>query len=163
MIGAGPGWPANRERMKVKTVVRTKVTGVAESHSLTLLKVRDLVDVSDEPPERGGTNEGFAPTEMFLGSLAACTNVITHKIAKKHGIPVDGLNIVVDSEFNRLGVTLQEEVKVPFPQLRLEIRIATSADDTQLEILKQELRMYCPVSRMIEQAGTKLDTQWIVE
>ena len=67
--------------MKPKTVVRTRVAGTAESHSVTVLKVRDLVDVSDEPPERGGTNEGFAPTEMFLGSLAACTSVITHKIA----------------------------------------------------------------------------------
>lgn len=68
---------------KPKTFVRTRVSGVAESHSLTVLKTRDLVDVSDEPPERGGTNEGMAPTELFLASLVACSNVISHKIAKK--------------------------------------------------------------------------------
>jgi len=146
--------------MKLKTKVRTKVSGTAESHSVTVLKVRDLVDVSDEPPERGGTNEGFAPTEMFLGSLAACTNVITHKVAKKHGIQIDSLDILVDAEFNRLGVTLQEEVELPFPELVLDIRIKTSANDSQFKILKKELSMFCPVSKMIEQAGTNIDTRW---
>lgn len=146
--------------MKPKTVVRTRVSGTAESHSITVLKVRDLVDVSDEPPERGGTNEGFAPTEMFLGSLAACTNVITHKIAKQHGIHIDSLDIHVDAEFNRLGVTLQEEVDLPFPEIVLDIKIKTSADDSQFEVLQRELPMFCPVSKMIEQAGTKIDTRW---
>jgi len=146
--------------MKPKTVVRTRVAGTAESHSVTVLKVRDLVDVSDEPPERGGTNEGFAPTEMFLGSLAACTSVITHKIAIRHGVQIDSLDILVDAEFNRLGVTLQEEVDLPFPELKLDIKIGTSADNSQLEMLKQDLPKFCPVSKMIEQAGTIIETRW---
>ncbi len=41
--------------IKMNPYVRQVVRGTAESHSLTLLKTRDLVDVSDEPPERGGT------------------------------------------------------------------------------------------------------------
>ena len=40
--------------IKMLPYVRQVVTGTAESHSLTLLKMRDLVDVSDEPEERGG-------------------------------------------------------------------------------------------------------------
>lgn len=149
--------------MKVKTVVRTRVDGVAESHSRTLLKTRDLVDVSDEPPERGGTNEGFAPTEMFLASLAACTNVITHKVAKKYDIAIDELDVHVEAEFNRLGVTLQEEVDLPFPEILLGIRIRTDATPGKLEQLKTELPMFCPVSKMIEQAGTCLTTEWSIE
>lgn len=41
--------------IKMKPYVRQVVTGVAESHSLALLKTRDLFDISDEPEERGGT------------------------------------------------------------------------------------------------------------
>ena len=148
--------------MQTKTVVKARLTGVAESHSLTLLKVRDLVDVSDEPEIRGGTNEGFAPTEMFLGSLAACSNVITHKIAKKHGIEIDSLEIGVDAEFNRLGVTLTEEIALPFPRILLEFKIGTSADEAAIETLKSELPKFCPVAKMIEGAGTEIVSTWIV-
>ncbi len=148
--------------MKVKTTVRVKVSGEAESHSLTLIKTRDLVDVSDEPPERGGTNEGLAPTEFFLASLVACSNVISHKIAKKNSIQLNSLEISLDAGFNRLGVTLQEEVDLPFPDIKLRIEINTDASAEQLEILKRDLPRYCPVSKMIEQAGTKIDTEWLV-
>ncbi len=68
-------------KVKPKSVVSQKIHGVAESHCRTLLKTRDLIDVSDEPLERGGTNEGFAPTEFMLAGLVACTNVILHRIA----------------------------------------------------------------------------------
>ncbi|RLA32404.1 MAG: hypothetical protein DRR11_08375 [Gammaproteobacteria bacterium] len=152
----------NDVNIKSKTFVRAKVSGVAESHSLTLIKARDLVDVSDEPPERGGTNEGLAPTELFLASLVACSNVISHKIAKKNSIQLNSLEISLDAGFNRLGVTLQEEVDLPFPDIKLRIEISTDATAEQLEILKRDLPRYCPVSKMIEQAGTKIDTEWVV-
>ena len=47
-------------KVKIKPIVSYHLSGEAESHSRTLLKARDLIDVSDEPEERGGTNEGFA-------------------------------------------------------------------------------------------------------
>jgi uncharacterized OsmC-like protein len=152
----------NDVKIKTKTFVRAKVSGVAESHSLTLIKARDLVDVSDEPPERGGTNEGLAPTELFLASLVACSNVISHKIAKKNSIQLNSLEISLDAGFNRLGVTLQEEVDLPFPDIKLRIEISTDATAEQLKILKRDLPRYCPVSKMIEQAGTKIETEWVV-
>ena len=153
----------NNMKSKPKTFVRTKLSGVAESHSLTLLKARDLVDVSDEPAERGGTNEGFAPTEFFLAALVACSNVVSHKIAKKNGIHLESLDVALDAGFNRLGVTLQEEVDLPFPDIKLRIEASTDATPEQLEILKNDLPKYCPVSKMIEQAGTKIETEWIVK
>ena len=149
-------------KVKPKTLVRAKLSGVAESHSLTLLKARDLVDVSDEPIERGGTNEGLAPTEFFLAALIACSNVITHKIAKQNGIKLESMKISLDAGFNRLGVTLQEEVDLPFPDIKLSIEVTTDAADEQLEILKRDLPRFCPVSKMIAQAGTRIDTEWIV-
>ena len=147
---------------KVKTVVRVKMTGVAESHSLTLLKTRDLVDVSDEPAERGGTNEGLAPTEFFLAGLVACSNVISHKIAKQNGIKLEALAISLDAGFNRLGVTLQEEIDLPFPDMKLRIEVTTDASQEQMAILRRDLPRFCPVSKMIEQAGTVIDTEWVV-
>lgn len=148
--------------VKTKNLVRVKLSGAAESHSLTLLKTRDLVDVSDEPAERGGTNEGMAPTEFFLASLIACSNVIAHKIARKNDIQLQALDISLDAGFNRLGVTLQEEIDLPFPDIKLCIKITTDASEEQLQILQRDLPRFCPISKMIEQAGSKIDTEWVV-
>jgi len=148
--------------VKPKSVVRYKISGSAESHSRTLLKVRDLVDVSDEPEERGGTNEGFAPTEFFLGSLLACSNVISHKIAKKNDINLESFELSMDTGFNRLGVTLQEEIDLPFSDIKLRIEATTDASDDKLEILKRDLPRYCPIAKMIEAAGTSIATEWII-
>ncbi len=147
--------------VKPKSIVRYSISGSAESHSRTLLKVRDLVDVSDEPEERGGTNEGFAPTEFFLASLLACSNVISHKIAKKNGINLDSFELSMDIGFNRLGVTLQEEIDVPFTGIKLRIEATTDATDDKLEILKRDLPRYCPIAKMISAAGTPIETEWV--
>ena len=149
--------------IRMKPYVRQIVTGTAESHSLTLLKTRDLVDVSDEPEERGGTNEGMSPTEFFEGSLVACTNVISHKVAKKNGINLMSYHITLDAGFNRHGVMLKEEVDLPFEDMILTIEVTTDATDDEMEVLAKELAMYCPISKMIIAAGTKLETKWIIK
>ncbi len=149
-------------KAKVKTTVRTKVSGEAESHSRTLLRSRDLIDVSDEPEVRGGTNEGFAPTEMALAALIACTNVISHKIAKKNGIEIISIAFDLDAEFNRLGVTLEEEIDIPFPEVLMTIKLSTNASDSELEVLKRDLPKYCPVSKVFVQSGSNVLTQWVI-
>jgi putative redox protein len=146
--------------IKMKPYVRQVVTGTAESHSLTLLKTRDLVDVSDEPEERGGTNEGMSPTEFFEASLIACTNVISHKVAKKNGVNLMSYHITLDAGFNRYGVMLKEEVELPFEDMIMTIDVTTDASDEAMDLLAKELAMYCPISKMIIAAGTKLDITW---
>ena len=148
---------------KQKVSVRTKLSGESESHSRTLLRCRDLIDISDEPEVRGGTNEGLAPTEMALGALIACTNVITHKIAAKNGIDIVDIQFDLDAQFNRLGVTLQEEVMVPFPEILLDIELTTSASDEQLSILKSDLDKYCPVAKVFAASGSNIVTNWSIK
>ena len=153
---------AEHMKIKSKLIVHQKVHGVAESHCRTVLKTRDLIDVSDEPVERGGTNEGFAPTEFMRAGLVACTNVILHRIAAKHGVEIEDMSIAVDASFDRRGVTLQEEIDIPYPEIRLMIELTTRASDNELAPLKQELRRYCPVSKVISQSGTAIIEEWTV-
>lgn len=147
---------------KLLRSARTRLSAEAESHSRTVLKTRDLIDVSDEPEARGGTNEGFAPTEMALASLMACSNVITHKIAKKNGVEILSLDLEVDAEFTRLGVMLEEEIDVPFPEILLTINLTTTADDAAVNILKSDLPKYCPVAKVFSQAGSNVISKWNV-
>jgi len=146
--------------IKMKPYVRQVVSGTAETHSLTLLKTRDLIDVSDEPEERGGTNEGMSPTEFFEASLVACSNVISHKVAKKIGVNLMSMHITLDAGFHRYGVMLKEEIDLPFEDMILTFDVTTDASDEKMELLAKELAMYCPISKMIVAAGTKLETVW---
>jgi len=147
-------------KIKFKPVVTYRMRGVAESHSATALYVRDLIDVSDEPLERGGTNEGFAPTEFVLAGLVACTNVISHKIAKANDFSIESMEINAEAQFNRMGVTLGEHVKVPFPEIKLIIDVVTEATKVQQEKLMADLPRFCAVSNIIRQSGTKIIEQW---
>lgn len=148
------------QNIKLKPVVTYRLTGVAESHSATVLKTRDLMDVSDEPIARGGTNEGFAPTEFVLGGLAACTNVISHKIAENAGFSIDELVVDVEAQFNRLGVNLRDHIRVPFPEIKLSIRVVTDATVEQRATLKRDLPKFCAIANIIRESGTKVIEDW---
>lgn len=148
------------QHIKLKPIVTYRLTGEAESHSATALRTRDLMDVSDEPLARGGTNEGFAPTEFVLGGLAACTNVISHKIAANAGFTIDELVVDVEAKFNRMGVNLQDQIRLPFPEIKLSIRVVTSASQDQREILMNDLPKYCAIANIIRESGTQLTEDW---
>ncbi len=148
--------------VKPKLQVRMKLAGECPSHSRTDVTVRDVKVTVDEPVERGGTNQGPSPTETLMASLIACTNVITHKVAEKNGVHLHAMRVRLEADFDRRGVTLQEEVDVPFPAATLYIDITTDADDAAVAKVKRELAMFCPVSKVIRGSGTRLEEVWTV-
>ena len=148
--------------VKEKTVVTYKFTAEAASHSRTDVKVRDVSVVIDEPVERGGTNQGLAPTETLMASLLGCTNTIFHKCAHKHGVRVKKLGMRLEGQLDRRGVTLQEEIDVPFPAMTLYVDLVTDAPEAAVEAAKSDLHRFCPVSKVIRACGTDLQEVWTV-
>ena len=124
------------------------------------MSVRDLRFSIDEPVERGGTNTGPTPTDTALAALVACTNVIGHKCAKKHGVDIGNLTINARCEFDRRGVTLEEAIDVPFTKIDLQIQCNGEATQIQLDALAKEVAEYCPLSKLFRQAGTELNDEW---
>ena len=148
--------------VKPKTTVQQRIVATCPTHSRTDLRVRDLESVIDEPEERDGTNLGFTPTETLIASLIGCTNVISHKIAHKHGIAFDDMTIQADATFDRRGASLMEEIGVPFPKIVLTIDVRTDASDADMEKVRTELPKFCPVSKVIREAGTVIEEVWNV-
>src|SRR5918994_7701263 len=107
--------------VKQKTVVTQRLQGRCTSHSRTDVTVRDRAMIIDEPVERGGTNQGFTPTETLMASLIGCTNVITHKVAAKNGVVIKSMNVRLEAEFDRRGVMLEEELERAFSAVTLTI------------------------------------------
>ena len=79
--------------VREKTSVTQHIHGNCSSHSRTEISVLDVWSIIDNPRERDGTNMGPTPTEMIVSALIACTNVISHKCAKKHGVDFKAMTI----------------------------------------------------------------------
>lgn len=146
--------------LREKTIVKLRTQGDGLSHSRMDVTIRDLTFSIDEPEARGGTNMGPAPTEAALAALAGCTNVIGNKCAGKLGVDIGHLSIEVTCEFDRRGVTLEEEIDVPFVALRQVVTSDGTATEEDLSRVASNVAKYCPLSKLFEQSGTALETIW---
>lgn len=143
-----------------KTTVTLRAAAECPSHSLANVSVDGLEMVIDEPVVRGGTNLGPTPTATALAALIGCTNVIGHKCAKKLGVDIGHLKISAACEFDRRGVTLQEEINVPFTKIILDVEVNGGASVDEILQVAQEVSKFCPLSKLYRQAGTDIEERW---
>lgn len=148
--------------VKEKTTVTQRLHADCPTHSRTEVIVRDVRTVIDEPKERDGTNMGPTPTETLVAALVACTNVIGHKCAHKHGVDFEKMFIDAETLFDRRGTQLLEEIEVPFPKIRLVINVTTNASEGSIEKVKADLHRFCPVAKVIRNSGTQIEEVWNV-
>ncbi len=148
--------------VKQKTTVTMKMSATCPHHARSDISVRDLESVIDEPTERGGTNLGFTPTETMVAALIGCTNVITQRISEGYDLHIDVMEIDVEADFDRRGVMLQEDVKVPFPHMTLNIDIKSPNDPADFEKVKADLQKFCPIAKVIRESGTVIDENWTI-
>ena len=145
-----------------KSIRTVNMSATCPTHARTDLMVRDVEMVIDEPLARGGTNLGFSPTETFMASLVGCTNVIIHSIANKMEVEIANMDIDIVYDFAFLGARVIEEVALPFPEIRMTINLTTDATTEQLDQIKKDLARFCPVAKMIRNAGCNIVETWNV-
>ena len=146
--------------VKMKTTVKLRSSATCPSHSRADVSVRDLHMAIDEPTERGGTNAGPTPTDTALAALIGCTNVIGHKCAKSLGIDIGQLQIDIACDFDRRGVTLAQEIDVPFVSIVQTVTADGPASAAELQTVATEVEKYCPLSKLFVAAGTNVETTW---
>lgn len=145
---------------RMKTIVQLKAEADCPSHSRADIAIRDLAFSIDEPLERGGSNSGPTPTDTALAALIGCNNVIGHKCANKLGIDVGHMKITATCAFDRRGVTLSEEIAVPFQKIDLDIEVDGRASEDEIKALADEVQKYCPLSKLFREAGTEIVENW---
>ena len=143
--------------------VTIKLTSVCPSDTLTRVKARKFDIVIDEPPSNHGADLGPQPLEYLLGSLAGCTNVIVHKICNERGITLLDMEVDVAGLLDTRGISGQEKIRVPFPEMRLIVRGKTRNSPADIEILKEELAWRCPVKVIIRESGSEFKEDWQIE
>lgn len=149
-------------KIRPKKIWTMRLDGDCLSGTRTDVSARGLSTTIDEPVDRGGTNTGLMPVETLMAALAGCTNVITHKIARANDIEIRDMSVRVDATMDSIGTALVQEIDTPFPEVTIRIAITTPADDAKLAVLKTDLPRFCAVSKVLQQAGTKVTEVWTV-
>lgn len=144
-------------------IVRRKRVTVSNDGSM--MAVHDYGEfgdfVTDEPVAHGGSGEGPSPLQAVLGALCGCESVTFHRTAAEMGFSYEGIEF--DAEFSidirgRLGV---RGVRQHFQTVRVQATVNTAESTERLAEVVEETEARCPVYNLINDAGVKLQVQWV--
>ena len=96
--------------LTMKTTVEIRAKAENSTHSASEVQLRDLVQVIDEPTER--------------------------------------------------GITLSEEIEVPFESIDLRVISNGTASYEQLQAVKAEVAKFCPVAKLFKNTGPRINESW---
>lgn len=72
--------------------------------------------ISDQPVEKGGSDKGMTPPELFLGSLGACAAFYAAQYLNARSLPSEGLSVRVEANLAKQPSRLDAfriEIDVP--------------------------------------------------
>ncbi len=99
----------------------------------------------DGPPNLGGHNLGFRPTQLLLAAVGGCSAIDVVMILKKQKQKIDSFEIEVDGEKEKVEeYSLFRNITIHF-KLKGEIELEKAQRAVQLSIEK-----YCSVSKTLE-------------
>ena len=64
-------------------------------------------------------------------------------------------------DFDRRGVTLEEEIDVPFEKIALKVETSNAVSQNELDSLAAEVAKFCPLSKLFRQGGTIIEEEWV--
>jgi uncharacterized OsmC-like protein len=103
---------------------------------------------TDAPVDNEGKGESFSPTDLVATALAACMATIMGIAAKRHAIPLEGMEISTTKEMStdspRRIVALKSKITVPLP-----------GDHPQRKLL-EAAALGCPVHHSLDPRIEKL-------
>lgn len=106
------------------------------------LAVRGHELYTDQPVDGGGDDTAPTPTELFLGSLAACVAFYAERYLRRRGLSTEGLKVDCDWTWAHEPIRVGEiQIKVHAPGLPADL------SDTFERLIER-----CPVHNSLRQA-----------
>jgi putative redox protein len=117
-----------------------------------ILKVRAHEIAIDASPDAGGQDAGPTPHDLYDSALAACKALTVLVYAQHKGIPVEGIEVVVnrdDSEERKGVYRLDSTLHVTGPL----------SDEQRAALLRVAGR--CPLHRLMTEVRTEIETRLV--
>lgn len=148
-----------------ENLILIRTHGVGRAHTLTEMTATAggaHTIVMDEPPERGGTNQGMLPLQAMLASYAGCAHVIMNIIAQELGIEFSDVTLDAKGHLDPRGWMGIERVTPQFKRIELKISCSVSGAVGELNALQEQLTWRCPVGSTFRAAGIDVQEIWDV-
>ena len=110
---------------------------------------------TDMPTGIGGTSSAPSPGWYFRASQASCEATLICMRAAELGIPLQGVEVVVDSESDDRGILALDD-ELPAGPLSVATRVWISADGVEPQVLRELVEwadQYSPVSDVLRRVG----------
>lgn len=109
----------------------------------------------------GGAGTAACSGDMLLAALAACAQLTCQMIAASAGIPVNGIEVIVDGDLDLRGTLgVARTVPVGFKDIRARFEIdAPDATPGQLAALRRATEQYCVVFQTLTRPPA-IKTSW---
>ena len=111
---------------------------------------------------RGGTDEGPMPVEYLFMGLLGCTHVIANKLAKDNGVEFTTMDIDISVTMDSHGTRLISPVQIPFPEVILDINVVYEGPREGAIAVTEKLKHHCAVSKMLQESGTRVIENWVL-
>ena len=128
------------------TVRRDGITGTRH-----ILKIRSHEIPIDASPAGGGSDAGPEPHDLYDASLAACKALTVLIYARRKGMPVEDIEVIVDRDDS-------EERKGVY-RLKSSLRVTGELTEAQRDELLR-VAGKCPVHRLMTEVKTEIETDW---
>lgn len=108
--------------------------------------MREHTLVVDEPPPLGGSDAGPNPVELILAALGTCQEITYRAFATALGIPLDRVSVQLTGTIDLKGFfAVDDTVRPGYEKISGTVKLASTASDEQLEILRNAVNAHCPV------------------
>ena len=107
--------------------------------------------VIDSVPPLDGPNQERNPLDLLLGSLGTCGTFIFERVAQEMALPLDGLTMTVEADFEPSGVAgsgADPRIQV----FRINVQ-AGGVDDAQAALMQEGFQTRCPLFTTLVRAA----------
>ncbi len=153
---------AIKQKEKTTASVRTAEARLAHDVRFDISTPEGHTVISDEPPQRGGGNEGPSPLAYLTASFASCQGVQIVKVAEAMRFNHGAIAIRASTTTDRLASTKGNDRVMRFCAAGLEIDIETDEAPDRVERLKVLSEDRCPVGNLFSDAGYEPTVSWNV-
>ena len=141
-------------------VVKPSLTATNAAETKTVVRVRHLEVLVDEPKEKGGTDLAPTPLETVLAGLIGCEAVVLRIVAGAIGFKYDGLVFECEGEVDLRGARGVKGIRPYFDTVRLKINVTTDESEKKFKLLRRNVEQRCPVLNLFKDAGVTMHVEW---